>query len=82
MNAEVRPIRLRDLISELSPTPGADVVIRCLEELCIAEALVIIHGEARGAQLYIAHGGHVRFDAQGEPVWLWTGEVPPSPFGE
>lgn len=77
---DVRPIRLRDLMDELPYEDALGVTIRALEEVCIAEALAMIHGKARGAILYAERGGHVRFDDDGEPVWLWTGEVPPSPF--
>lgn len=40
-----------------------------LEQLAIAQALVMLHGQAEGARRYAASGGCVRFDEQGEPLW-------------
>jgi hypothetical protein len=39
-----------------------------LEELGVAQALVMMHGREHGAEVYAAHGGRVRFDDDGEPV--------------
>lgn len=45
-----------------------------LEELCMAQALVMIHGTQRAGQRYVEVGGHVRFDDLGNPVVFHDGE--------
>lgn len=42
-----------------------------MEELAIAQALVIVHGPEHGAKKYLDTGGRVRFDAKGQPTLLW-----------
>jgi hypothetical protein len=80
---EVRPIRLSDLVTELPPDDAFTAVAVAMEELALAQALVIIHGKERAARLYLERGGHIRFDADGEPVILWSERLrPPTPTGE
>lgn len=49
---------------------NADQMLAAIEmatiELGIAMALSMIHGD-RWPEVYKAHGGHIRFDASGEP---------------
>jgi hypothetical protein len=66
-------VRLADLSSaevELSAEERIDLVCTAMEEWAVAKALVNIHGEERGAERYKEAGGHIRFDADGEPV-IW-----------
>lgn len=42
-----------------------------IEEYAIALTLVMMHGQDQGLQRYIAAGGHVRIDDDGEPV-IWA----------
>lgn len=61
------PVRMRDLGRE----PDAiELLATAMEELAVAQALVMIHGEARGLLRYREAGGRVWFDADGEPV-IW-----------
>jgi hypothetical protein len=62
-------IRLSDLTS-LPAVDCLDLVATALEELAIAQALALIHGQERGFSRYIEAGGHVRFDAEGDPI-IW-----------
>lgn len=62
-------IRLKDVPgADLPPGRKIDLVAVALLELGVAHALTMIHGRERGAEVYAAHGGHVRFDDDGEPV--------------
>jgi hypothetical protein len=60
------------------------VLAMAMTELALAQALIGMHGQVRGARDYIDHGGHVRFDDDGEPVVLWCRaylDLPPAvPF--
>jgi hypothetical protein len=69
---EVRVIPMSELLDQLSPDDALTAVAVALEELALMEALTMIHGRARAAQVYVERGGHVRFDDNGEPVLLWT----------
>lgn len=44
-----------------------DLLAVAMEELAVAQALVIVHGQERGARRYAEIGGRVRFDRDGEP---------------
>lgn len=68
MSAPAGWVRIAD-IGEAGLTAGqvAALLTVAITELGIAEALVMMHGQARGTQLYVAHGGHVRFDDADEP---------------
>lgn len=60
------------LISNIAQEPNAvELLARAMEELCIAQSLVMIHGAERGAAKYKEHGGSVRFTDTGEPM-IWT----------
>jgi hypothetical protein len=66
----VRVIPTTRLTEELPPAEVTKALAVLLTELALAQALVIIHGPARGARRYIEAGGHVRFDGD-EVVLLW-----------
>jgi hypothetical protein len=68
----IRPIKLNQLQNELSALDSLTAVAIAMEEVALAEALVIIHGKERAARLYIERGGHIRFDSDGDPVILWS----------
>lgn len=70
----MRAIRLTDLGEELHGEELLAATAMALEELCIAQALAIIHGRDRAAQMYVERGGHVRFNKENEPVLLWRRE--------
>jgi hypothetical protein len=56
-------------ISELAGDPQwAELLATAITDLAMAQALVMIHGQERGLARYLAGGGRVRFDADGEPV--------------
>jgi hypothetical protein len=61
-------VRLADVSSR---SDWAELLATAMEELAIAWALVMIHGDQRGAKQYIQAGGRVRFDDDGEPV-IWA----------
>jgi hypothetical protein len=63
-------VRLVDL-ADAGLTSGQVIAAAALAvtELGTAHALVMIHGEWRGAARYFEAGGRVRFDAQGDP-WV------------
>jgi hypothetical protein len=62
-------IRIRDIPgSDLAAGRKIALVAMALEELGVAQALVMMHGRDRGAEVYAAHGSCVRFDDDGEPV--------------
>lgn len=65
-----RVIPVSRLTIELSPTDAVLALAVLMQELALAEALVIIHGPERGARRYIEAGGHIRFDGD-EVVLLW-----------
>lgn len=65
-------VRLADISSRPDP---AELLAAAMQELALASALVLIHGEQRGAQRYLEAGGRVRFDDEGEPV-IWEVEDP------
>jgi hypothetical protein len=67
----VRAIPIKDIAKELSGEEALAAAAMAMEEVALAEALAIIHGKARAAELYVERGGHVRFDENGEPVLLW-----------
>jgi hypothetical protein len=59
-------------IANLSSRPDwAELLATAMEELAMAQALVLIDGEQGGAKRYVQAGGRVRFDADGEPV-IWV----------
>jgi len=66
--AEVRPW------SEATADQMLRITEVAFEELAIAQALVMMHGQERGARRYAELGGHVRFDEAGEPVVFHDGE--------
>lgn len=58
-------------IADLSGDPDCiELLAVALEELGVARALVMMHGQERGARRYVEAGGRVRFDDDGEPVIL------------
>ena len=68
MSAPPGWVRIRQICEAgLAADQVAELVAVAITELGIAEALVMMHGRVRGTQLYVAHGGHVRFDEDGEP---------------
>jgi hypothetical protein len=69
---QIRPIKLNKVTDELSAMDALTAVAIAMEEVAMAEALVIIHGKERAARLYIERGGHIRFDSDGDPVILWS----------
>jgi hypothetical protein len=61
-------------IANLSSRPErVELLATAMEELALAQALVLVHGEQRGAKRYIEAGGRVRFDDFGEPV-IWAND--------
>jgi hypothetical protein len=69
----VRAIRIADLSDELRGEELLSAVAMAMEELCLVQALILIHGHERGVERYVEAGGHVRFDDEREPVLLWAG---------
>jgi hypothetical protein len=66
-------IRIEDIArSDLSADQKIALTAMALEELGVAQGLVLIHGREHGARVYAQHGGQVRFDSEGEPV-IWAG---------
>lgn len=53
-----------------------DAITMALTELGIAQGLVVIHGD-RAARVYAEHGGHIRFDDDGDPCVPIPNEAPP-----
>ena len=70
-----RPILISRLTDELSGEELIAAVALLIKEEAIARALVLVHGEKRGAERYAEVGGHVRFTELGEPILMW--EVKP-----
>ena len=71
-----RPILISRLTDELSGEELIAAVAMAIEELGVAWALVMIHGQKRGARRYAEAGGHVRFTDLGEPMLMWEGLKP------
>jgi hypothetical protein len=62
-------IRIGDIArSDLTADQKIALTAMVVEELGVAQALVMIHGQKHGAEVYALHGGHVRFGDDGEPV--------------
>ena len=70
-----RAIPIGRITDELDSEDALSAVSLALQELCVAQALVMIHGQSHGAEVYKMHGGHVRFNEKGEPVILWCDEL-------
>jgi hypothetical protein len=51
----------------LSAEQMIDATVIALQELGIAEALVMVHGPERGLRRYFEAGGHMRFTSWGDP---------------
>jgi hypothetical protein len=51
----------------LSADQMIDAAVTALRELAVAQALVLVHGPARGLRRYFEAGGCVRFTAWGDP---------------
>ena len=68
---EIRPIRVDKITDELDYPDVITAMAIALEEVCIAEALVLIHGPENGAAKYVQLGGRMRSDTDGAPVLLW-----------
>jgi hypothetical protein len=62
-------VRLSDL-TKLPAPECVDLLAQAMEEWALAQALVVIHGPEHGWTKYVERGGHVRQDANGEPV-IW-----------
>lgn len=70
----IRIVRIADIVEQLPADEVIAALAMAMEELAIAQALVIVHGQEHGARRYVEAGGHVRFDAEGEPCLLWRSE--------
>jgi hypothetical protein len=67
-----RWIRIADIPrSGLPAGRQIELVAMSMEELAVAQALVMIHGPGRGLARYAEIGGHVSVDADGAPV-IWS----------
>lgn len=56
-------------LTEVGLTPGQalDATVLALQELAVAQALVMVHGPRRGPERYYQLGGCIRFDTRGNP---------------
>lgn len=70
-NKIARWVKLSDLTA-LRSDEAIAVLALAIEELAIAQSFVLIHGQERGAERYINAGGHIRFDADGNPGLWWS----------
>lgn len=66
--ANGRWVRISDLARE---SEWAELLATAIQELAIAQTLVMMHGSHRGLERYISAGGRVRSDENGEPV-IWA----------
>lgn len=68
-------IRMDDITdhSDLSIRQKIDLLAMAMEEYALATSLIMIHGKERGLKRYWEAGGHVNYDAAGEPV-VWFEE--------
>jgi len=57
----------------LAPEQRVALLAAALEELAVAEALIMIHGPVRGLTRYAELGGHVRVDPRGSAV-IWSAQ--------
>lgn len=82
-NEFLRPILIKDIPKKLRGEEALAATVMAFEELAIAEGLRVIHGDRWGL-VYKMHGGHVRFDDDGEPVLMWRRSMMdlPSPFAQ
>lgn len=69
----VRPVPIGRVSEYLQPSEAIDLIARAMEELAVAEAFKMIHHD-RAEQVYIQHGGRVRFH-EGEAVMLWSADI-------
>jgi hypothetical protein len=66
-------IRIKEISkAPITPKQKIDLMATAMEELALAEALRIIHGD-RWPSRYTEMGGHVRFDDENEPVIWFNG---------
>lgn len=62
-------IRVADIAEAKLPAGlKLQLIETLIKELAMAQALVLIHGQGAGLIHYRAMGGHVWYDADGEPV--------------
>lgn len=70
-NKNARWVRLSELHTLRFDEATAALAI-AMEELAVAESFVMIHGRERAADRYIAQGGVIRFDQDGNPGLMWS----------
>lgn len=66
-------MRITDIAKadDLDAEAKITLMAMALEELGIAQSLVMVHGTVGGLERYKAAGGHVRIDPQGSAV-IWS----------
>jgi hypothetical protein len=72
---KITPIPVGEIMDRLPFPENIDAMAIALEEVCIAHAMVVIHGREHGPAKYIDLGGRMRSDDNGYPVLLWNPEM-------
>lgn len=67
----VKLIPVTELADRLDTDDAVTALAIAFEELCIAWAMVLIHGPDRGALRYLEMGGRIRSLPDGSPALLW-----------
>lgn len=70
-------IKLSDMVTtdQLNSDQRITMAAIALEETAVMEALVLIHGKERGYDRYLGVGGHIVFDDDGEPAFVWRDRI-------